>query len=439
MLIKRKIHQEIQRFLDKKEKHSNVLLLSGARQVGKSTLIKEVVKTNKAIFVNLYEKISFVEKLDRVESFTDLERLLFAELNFKPSEGKVLVFDEAQEAKNLGRWVRFFKENWSNQKVILLGSILSNLFGKDLPYPVGRVEEITLRPFSFREFLLATHRSGLCEILESASLKKPLTETERQSFIKPYLEYLQIGGMPAVVKNFVEMAGDVKNTWDQLVRQYALDVERYLKESYRSLFLSAMDRITDLTCYPIKNSQIISTDSPVYRRLPALLEILEKWHLVFKISAQTKHPESAGGLAGKRYLFDVGLANYLIHHSQPLIWQDRPEIGNLVYAKLQENYVCQEIIAAHLCPQVHLSYYRDTRNSQEIDFLLPVKGQLVPVEVKSQSSFSRNSLIPMINFLEQRNLPYGILVYNGPMKKISFRKKVIFTVPPFFVSELFKD
>lgn len=437
MDIKRDILREISRYLDHNESYSNTLLISGARQVGKTTLVQQAVQNRPHLFINLFESVTLAEKINAVTSFIDLERLFLRELNFKPSQGTILVIDEAQESKNLGRWVRFFKEKWAHQKVILLGSILSNLFEEGLPYPIGRVEEITLRPFSFKEFLLATNRLGLREILESASLEKNLSEDDRESFIPPYLEYLQTGGMPEVVKNFVLTEKPLPTVWDTLLRQYAFDVERYLGEIYRSLFIATVNRIAEMTCYPVKNSQIISTDSPFYRRLPSLLEVLEKWHLVFKVGAKTKVPESAGRLASKRYLFDVGLTNFLINRSLPLSWQKRPEVGNIIFGKLQENFVCNQIISNHPVPMANLSYYRDTRNSREIDFIVNIKGNYVPIEVKSQASVGRNSLLPMIHFLEQQGMKYGILVYNGPAKKLVHHRKTIFAIPPFLLSKIF--
>ena len=228
------------------------------------------------------------------------------------------------------------------------------------------------------------------------------------------------------------------SAWDKLLRHYSLDVERHMEEIYRSMFISAIDRIADITCHPIKNSQILSTSSSSYRRLPRLLEVMEKWHLIHKVSAQTKHPESASGLASKRYLFDVGLTNFLINHGLPVEWSKRSDSGNLTFPKLQENFVANELVALRGSPTLQLNYYKETRNSKEIDFILLINGKIVPIEVKSSSSISKNSLMPMLNFLNMRDLSIGILVYNGQMQKFHFGDKIIFAIPPFLVSELSK-
>lgn len=435
-IIKRQLAVIVKEYLGREEANSNVLLISGARQVGKTTLIEDLLKDKKAIILNLYERTTLPREIDKTESFDEFERLLLREINFRPSEGTVIAFDEAQEAKRLGRWIRFFKEKWASQKVIVSGSILSNLFEEGVAYPVGRVEEVVLRPFSFKEYLTAINKDGLREILETVSFKRPLSEADRESFIGPYLSYLQTGGMPAITIGVRDGKEQPLEAWDRLLRQYALDVERHMEEIYKTMFVSALDRIADITCHPIKNAQIISTTSPSYRKLPHLLEVAEKWHLVRRISAQTKHPESSGGLASKRYLFDVGLTNFFINHGRPVEWQDRSDVGNLVFPKLQENFICNEITAASPYPESSLAYYKETRNSREIDFIWTVNGNPVPVEVKSQTSVSRNSLVPMVNFLEQRGLFTGVLVYNGGMERLKAGGKDIIALPAYLIGEL---
>ncbi len=435
-LVKRTLGNIIIDYINSDEEYSNPLLLSGARQVGKTTLIEYLLRDRKSIILNFFEMTTLPRLIDATETFEEFERLLLRELNFRPSEGTILVFDEAQETKQLGRWLGFFKKKWRHQKVIVSGSILSNLFEEGVAYPVGRVDEIVLRPFTFKEYLSAIDKTGLIEIIENTSFEKPFSKADRESFIKPYLSYLQIGGMPEIVIKVHRGLEDAHSSWDKLLRHYALDVERHMEDIYKSMFVSALDRIADITCHPIKNSQIISTGSPSYRKLPKLLEVMEKWHLACKVSAQTKHPESASGLASKRYLFDLGLVNFFVNSSSPVQWAKRSDIGNLVYPKLQESFVCNEIIASFPTPLTTLNYYRETRNSKEIDFIFPAGNATLPIEVKSQSSISKNSLIPMLNYLDQRQLTTGILVFNGDMKTMKFKNKTILAIPPFLISEL---
>lgn len=417
--------------------HSPVLLLGGARQVGKTTLVKEVAQKHPSLFINLYESIELARMIDQTESFDDFERLLWRQFDFRPGRGILLVIDEAQEARRLGRWIRFFKEKWVGQKVVILGSILSNLFEEDQPYPVGRVVELTLRPFCFSEFLLAAGKKGLHEILHQFSLDRPLGQADEEALVKPYLDYLQTGGMPEIVVHHFKQKIPLQQTWQSLIRQYALDVERYLGETFRSLFLTVLERLAAHTCQPAKMSQIVSTDSPFYRRLPQMLEVLEKWHLVIKSRAKTRQPESASQITSRRYLFDTGLTNYLIHSGQSVSWHDRSEIENIIYGKLQENFVCQEILSTQALAGFEIDYYRDTKNSKEIDFIVRHSGGLVPVEVKSGRSVSRNNLLQIARFAKEHQSPFGVMIYNGTFGQTTIEGMPIFTVPPFLVGRIF--
>ncbi|OGQ44724.1 MAG: hypothetical protein A3H42_01155 [Deltaproteobacteria bacterium RIFCSPLOWO2_02_FULL_46_8] len=422
--------------LDNSEEHSNCLLLGGARQVGKTTLVEQITKEFNAVTINLYERPTLARSIDAVESFDALERLFKRELNFEPSQGVLLVIDEAQEARRLGQWIRFFKEKWRRQKVIVLGSILTNLFGEGVSYPVGRVEELVLRPFTFKEFLLADGREGLIEIMEAWDFQHPLSEEDHRAYIGPYLDYLRTGGMPEIVIAHGKGHENISTLIDRLIGQYAIDIERHMEEIYRTMFVSSLKRIAETTCHSLKRSQIISTDSASYRKLPRLLEVMEKWHLVHRISVQTKHPESASGIASKRYLFDVGLTNFFINHGTAVEWVERTESGNTVFAKLIENFICNEIMASHPAPMTNFNYYRDTRNSREVDFIIPINNTTVPVEVKSGARVSRNTLLPMISFLEYKGADKGVLIYSGEAKQLRLKGKKITAIPPFMISEI---
>lgn len=436
MPVIRELEAKILDYIRSAEPQNNTLLLSGARQVGKSSLIQNLLQGQNALFINLFELPTFVERIDQTQSFAELEKLLLLEFGFSPGAGRLLVIDEAQESKILGKWIRFFKEKWRHQKVIVLGSILSQLFAGENNYPVGRVTEITLRPFNFKEFLLAIGQTGQRDYLNHFTLKTKMSPTDLQSFADSYLKYLQLGGMPDVVIRSEQKRESPVFLWGQLLRQYAMDVERCLGENFKSLFLAAAKRIAELTCQPAKNSEIVATDSPFYRKVPLLIEVLEKWHLVLKTHVKTKQPEAGSGHASKKYLFDVGLTNFLLTQSKLPRWQDRSQLENLVYGKLQENFVMTELIALKASPETGLQYYKDNRNSKEVDALINLGDKTVPLEVKSQTTINRNGLAPMTNFLEQTRGSQGVLIYNGLPTTLQHHGKTIVALPAFLTSEI---
>jgi uncharacterized protein len=432
MIFKRFLAKNISNYLESDSEFSNTLLLSGARQVGKSFLIKEILKSYPHVFVNLFENQELAENIDRTKNFKNLEKLFLAELNFKPSQGKVLVFDEAQESKNLGRWIRFFKENWPHQKVVLLGSILSNLFENQSNYPVGRVIEYSLRPMTFAEFLNARELEGQCEIISTLDFENLEGASYLDALQDSYLEYLQCGGMPESIAN-AKSNQELFDYWTQRTRQYAIDVERHLDDNYKSLFLALIKRVAELTCQPVKYSSLHSTQTKAYRQIPKLLEILDKWFVILKCPLTMKNPETTKKMGSKRYLFDVGLTSSLLNQSYSLPWKNRSDFENVFYGKLQENFIHQELTAFFQTPDTPIEFYKEKTRSKEIDFL--VKGKL-PIEVKSRHSINRNELKPMLDFLNNFNLKTGIYVFNGNPQCLMIDGKKIYAINAFMVTSL---
>ena len=159
MIIHRDASRLLQKYLNSDETHSNVLLVQGARQVGKTLLCTQAVaalpKSRTSVSLNLELRPDIKLLMDGCQKFSDFESLLKSKMGFTPGAGAVLFIDEAQESKSIGGFVRFMKESWSDTKCILTGSSMSRLFDKDTRIPVGRYETLTVRPFSFREFLRA--------------------------------------------------------------------------------------------------------------------------------------------------------------------------------------------------------------------------------------------------------------------------------------------
>lgn len=425
---KRNQRQFIFDYLKKDGPHP-VLLISGARQVGKSTLVESCLQNRPHLICNLYEEPDLARRIDQTKNFNEFERLLLTQKNFLPSQDTVLVIDEAQEAKKIGQWIRFFKEKWHKQKVILLGSILSNLFLENKSYPVGRVVELVLRPYDFYEYLLATHRDGLAAAYR-LNFEKQRSGPEHELFWQAYLEYLQVGGMPEIVCQFASAGKETNLNWDQLIVQYAIDIERYLGTKLKNLFLTAIQRIAAHTCQPLKYSQILSTDSEFYRSIPKLLEVIEGWHLVLRSSPLSKALESSSGKASKRYLFDLGLTNLSLQRGSRHLFYQKEEFDEAVFAKLQENFVALEL-ASHRGDPNELSFYRSNKDDREIDFIFQTKRFKLPIEVKSQKTINRNTLLPMTRYLEEQKLKTGLLIYSGPKTQLELHKKEILAIPPY--------
>ena len=155
--IPRRWDKEVSEFLQDSSANKNVLLVEGARQVGKSSLVCHALANVGCVSysLNLERDSRLCSLIDDSRDFKDFEILLKDRLGFDPAKGEVLFIDEAQESRCLGGFVRFMKEEWPRASVILSGSTLARLFRKDQRYPVGRVNRIVVGPFCFSEFLQA--------------------------------------------------------------------------------------------------------------------------------------------------------------------------------------------------------------------------------------------------------------------------------------------
>jgi len=222
----------------KKRKEHLPLLIRGARQVGKSYLIKHFGKTH---FENLvvvdFEKreefkLCFANK-DPKEIIKKIETLTSKKI--KP--GKTLLFlDEIQHCKDALISLRYFKEEMKNLHVIAAGSLMEFLLNdENYSFPVGRIEFLYLRPFSFEEFL-HTYKPIFIEKMKSFSLKSLPNEVEHKELLKLLKEYLFIGGMPSAINTFISTNSllESQRVHNRILKAYESDLQTLLEYEPKS-------------------------------------------------------------------------------------------------------------------------------------------------------------------------------------------------------------
>ncbi|MDC0358687.1 AAA family ATPase, partial [Oligoflexia bacterium] len=221
MFYPRKEAKIIREHIASARSNKDVLLVGGARQVGKSTLVLEELKQiDNKLVLNLAENRSLIDDLDQLRDFSEFEELLTDRFGFNSRIGTVLYLDEAQMSTALGNFVRFMKEKWEHTTVIISGSMIANLF-KDR-FPVGRVNKLTLRPFTFEEYLKAREKDSLLEFLDSFQMGMDVSETRHKTFLAELNDYFLIGGLPAVISVFEE-GGNWKREREKILSNYRDD------------------------------------------------------------------------------------------------------------------------------------------------------------------------------------------------------------------------
>lgn len=396
------------------ETNRKVLLLRGARQVGKTFIVRELAKD----FTHFVE-VNF-EKNSDVKSFFDQNldpnRIcanLSAYYGIPVLEGKTLLFfDEIQACTKAIQSLRFFYETKPGLHVIAAGSLLEFALEDVTSWGVGRIRSLYMYPMSFDEFLLANNEDALIEIKNDASETNPLNSAFHEK-LKDYLrKFLMIGGMPEAVKTYIENSTDIN-----AVQKVLSDITI----SYHDDFAKYKSRIPVLRLREVLESvvkqsggkYIYSNAGPLSNPAQAKesLDLLEMAGLVYKVYHSSGEGIPLGaGVNYKKFkalLHDVGIFQQLsgLRLSDLLIAKN---VDMLNKGNIAEAFAGLEMIKyANAYEKKPICYWhREKRGSTaEVDYLAEVQGYVIPVEIKSGGTGKMQSLY---RFLEEKKAPWGL-------------------------------
>jgi predicted AAA+ superfamily ATPase len=223
MIYQRKIYNKLQEW--KISSRRKPLVLRGARQVGKSTLIREFSKEYECyIELNLERKEDV--QLFEIDNVKDIIEAALLRENISPSGKSLLLFiDEIQESPKAIQLLRFFYEDFPDLHVICAGSLLEHALKEISSFPVGRIQQLVLHPFDFEEFLMAKGNHQILMLFDDS----PIKELAHDVIIKLFHEYVIVGGMPEVVKTYVESNSftSIQAVYEEIWETYKDDVEKY--------------------------------------------------------------------------------------------------------------------------------------------------------------------------------------------------------------------
>ena len=212
----------------KADTHRKPLILRGARQVGKTTVVNEFGRQfDNYLSLNL-EKQEALALFELAVPLKDLMPLFFAHCGKIRKEGSTLIFiDEIQNSAKAVSLLRYFYEELPDIYVIAAGSLLENLIDVHASFPVGRVQYMALRPCSFREFLGAVEEEALLSVLD----RPEVTVAFHERLMLLFNVYTLIGGMPEVVQLYAERRDilSLESTYETLLQGYRDDVEKYVQ------------------------------------------------------------------------------------------------------------------------------------------------------------------------------------------------------------------
>ncbi|MCK5468535.1 MAG: ATP-binding protein [Cyclobacteriaceae bacterium] len=423
----------------KASKNHKVLLLRGARQVGKTYIARELGKTFKSFVEVNFEKDADVKQF--FDQNYDPERIsasLSAYYGNPIIDGETLLFfDEIQSCSKAIQALRFFYEARPGLHVIAAGSLLDFALA-DLPsWGVGRIRSLFMHPMSFDEFLLANNRESLLDLKKNASPENPLNSAFHNMLIDYLKKFLIIGGMPETVKTYTENQSDitaVQKVLSDITISYYDDFAKYKNRSpllrLREVLSSVVKQAGGKYIY--SKTGTLSNPSQAKKALD-LLEMAGLVHKVYHSSgqgiplgAETNYKKF------KALLLDTGIFQQSVglKVSDYLLAKN---IDMLNRGNIAEIFTGLEMIKyadAHEKRQLYY-WHREKRGSNaEIDYLIEHEGNVVPVEVKSGSSGKMQSLNL---FLNERDAPKGIRI---SLENFSAYDKIE-VVPLYAISNLY--
>ena len=413
------------------------MLLKGARQVGKTWLMKEFGKTSFAntVYFDFYNN---QQARNIFESDLEPARIV-RELSFISGESidpgqTLLIFDEIQECNRALNSLKYFCEDAPEYHVIAAGSFLGIAIHENESFPVGKTDTLTIYPMTFTEFLDALNEKKMLEAIDKCDSR--LIDLVKNDLIKHLKYYFYSGGMPEVVlifskeKNF----NKIRSIQKRIISNYEDDFSKHTgmvsSEKVIRLWNSIPAQLAREKKKFIYNDVKANAKSRDYR---SSLFWLSKCGLVHEISRITLPNYPLASYAEpehfKLYTLDVGLLSAIAGLDIDAFLDRDAAVFNHFFGALTEQYVLQEIKALENIPIFY--WAREGSAKAEIDFVIQMKNKVIPLEVKAEKNLKAKSLkvytdlykpsISICSSLEdfkQKNTSSGIF-YDIPLYMIS--------------------
>ncbi|MBF0449376.1 MAG: ATP-binding protein [Candidatus Magnetomorum sp.] len=381
-----------------KDKKRMPLIISGARQVGKTHILREFGRNyyKNSIYVNLETNLSVSSLFENDITPDRIIRFLEASFNeaIIPDE-TLIILDEIQFCERALTSLKYFCEDANEYHVVAAGSLLGVAINREkYSFPVGKVETITLYPMNFEEFLWALQKDKLANIIrENFHMNRCLPEVLHLQALELYKIYLIVGGMPAAVKRFVdtEKIIEIADIQSNILNSYIADMAKYAINAESVKIRAAYNSLPNQLA---KNNKKFQYKVIQKGGNANLFGSAIEWLIFSGIVLKCQKIEKAlmplavyTDLSSfKLYMADTGL---LVMKSG-LAYQtvlSNLETDNIFLGSLAENYVAQE-----LSSNGYPLFYWESKGMSEIDFLLQNGEQIIPVEVKAGTHTRSKSL-----------------------------------------------
>lgn len=413
-MLNRKIYKRIEDFYENSPKKA--LMITGARQVGKSYIIEEFAQKH----YKHYVKLDFIEESEYVSIFSkakDVNEILLrltAIFGDEMVPGETMIFfDEVQECKELITQIKYLVQD-GRYSYILSGSLLGTVLNDIKSVPVGYMDIIRMFPLDFEEFAYANgiSKKVIESLHNSFESKIPVDDFVHNRMMSLFELYLIIGGMPAAVSTYIDTKNLRKVLSEQqaIITLYKQDISKYDKEN--KLYLN---EIFDLIPSELnaKNKRFILKTLNQYAKYSKYSEsflwlknagVALPTHNVTEPKISLKLSKSSNlfklfsndvGLLASQYGGDIQLK--LLNHET-----------NINYGAIYENLAAEELLA-----HGYELYYYNSKKFGEVDFLIESEGEVLPIEIKSGKDYYRHNAMDKIVDHKEYDIDKGYVFCNA--------------------------
>ncbi len=394
------------------------------------------------IYFNL-EKEEERKIFEKTYPFNDLLTTLFIFAQKKRARKKTLIFiDEIQNSPKAIALLRYFYEDANDLYIIAAGSLLESIIDRTISFPVGRVEYMAMRPFSFREFLNANNEQ-LAIVLD----KNDVPDFLHSQLTIWFQKYATIGGMPEIVKEYVENDEDITaldTVYNNLITSYIDDIEKYAGSTSKISYVRHV--ITNIFREGGKKITFEKFAGSEYRsrEMKEAFRMVERTMLIQIIHPCTSVILPVAPIIKRKprlHILDTGLINNSLKIMGELVFSE--DINDVHRGIIAEHIVGQELLASN-------SFYGNTLNfwvrekpdaSAEVDYILPYNGKIIPVEVKSGKVGKLRSLHL---FIDKAPHSIAVRVYQGQYlvqkaKTIAGKEFTLLNLPFYMVHRIERE
>ncbi|OQB12609.1 MAG: Archaeal ATPase [Firmicutes bacterium ADurb.Bin193] len=390
----------------KNKKNALPLIIRGARQVGKTWLMKEFGQTcfENSVYINFDNNERMTElfsyDLDTARIITGLELMAGHKIN---PENTLIIFDEVQEVPRALASLKYFTENAPQYKIVAAGSLLGVALHKGTSFPVGKVEFLDLYPLNFMEFLMAMEKEQFVQTLQNQDFQ--MVATFKQVYIDMLKYYYYVGGMPEVVNRFAENMdfNEAREIQQRILDAYEQDFSKHAPHEtvprIRMLWNSIPAQLTKENkkfIYGLVKEGARAREYELAMLWLTDCGLVHKVHRVTKPDLPLKAYEDLK--AFKLFVVDIGLLSCMTKLRQDTLIE-----GNSLFEEfkgaLTEQYILQQL---KTMKSLSIYYWSNDKGNAELDFLVDNGESVVPLEVKAEVNLQAKSLKTYRNMFQPK-------------------------------------